>query len=197
MPSCDELDFWAWPDEQMATVEAMAPRIYAVTTGNGPDGRAPRMWRNAQAGKGRYLAIFLPWHVHPDRDQSWYEVNVEQATEPRLARREFAATPEEAFAAPEGIFFERWDPARNARLLLRPALNWETWRAVDFGFHWPACLWIQVSPKGQPLVISRSPSASRWNGRRRSSSTRSASATRHWAWRSPCAAPSAIPPARA
>ena len=151
---CDEIGFWAWPEEQMVTVEAMAQLIYAVTTGNGPDGRAPAMWRNAQAGKGRYKAIFLPWHVHPERDERWYELSVEQATEPRRARREFAATPDEAFAAPEGSYFERWDPARNAPYLLRPARNWETWRAVDFGFHNPACLWIQLSPKGQPAVIS-------------------------------------------
>ena len=151
---CDEIDHWSYPNEQMATIEATAPRIYAVTTGNGPDGRAPVMWRKADAGEGRYMASFLPWHVHPDRDDEWYLRNVTQAAEPRLAQREFAATPEEAFAGPQGCFFERWSPAVNAPQVMPAQHNWETWRAVDFGFHWPACIWVQISPKGQYIVVA-------------------------------------------
>ena len=98
----------------MATIEATAPRIYAVTTGNGPDGRAPVMWRKADAGEGRYMASFLPWYVHPERNDAVVPANVLEAPEPRLAHREFAATPEEAFASPEGVFFERWDPKVNS-----------------------------------------------------------------------------------
>ena len=112
------------------------------------------MWRAAQQGEGRYRALFYHWHLHPHRDQRWYATTVEQATEPRLAHREFAVTPEEAFAAPEGIFFERFDAERNAPGILPPVHNWETWRAVDFGFHNPVCLWIQISPTGQPIVIA-------------------------------------------
>ena len=36
----------------------------------------------------------------------------------------------------------------------KPQHNWTTWRAVDFGFHWPACLWVQESPSGQPIVVA-------------------------------------------
>ena len=111
----DEIDFYQYPAEQMATIEATAARIYAVTTGNGPDGRAPEMWRRAQAGEGRYHGVFFPWHLHPDREDEWYLRNVTEAAEPRLAHREFAATPEEAFAAPEGVFFERWMPRSTPR----------------------------------------------------------------------------------
>ena len=150
----DEIDFWSYPNEQMATIEATAPRIYAVTTGNGPDGRAPVMWRKALAGEGRYLATFLPWDVHPDRNATWYQVNVEEAPEPRLAHREFAATPEEAFASPEGVFFERWDAKVNSPGAIAAVHNWQTWRCADFGFHWPAALWVQISPKGQFFVVA-------------------------------------------
>ena len=151
---CDELEFWQWVKEQMATIEAMAPRIYAVTTGNGPDGRAPIMWRNAQKSEGRYRGVFYPWSAHPDRDEEWYVANVVQATEPRLAHREFAASPEEAFAAPEGVYFERFTVAGNASRKIYAQHNWPTWRAVDFGFHWPACLWLQFTPHGQVVVVA-------------------------------------------
>jgi len=151
---CDEIDFWQYTNEQMATIEAMAPRIYAVTTGNGPDGRAPVMWRKALAGEGRYMANFLAWNVHPHRDAEWYQLNVVESPEPRLAHREFAATPEEAFASPEGVFFERWDPKVNSPRAFAAVHNWETWRCVDFGFHWPTCLWVQISPRGQYHVVA-------------------------------------------
>ena len=80
--------------------------------------------------------------------------HVTQAAEPRLAQREFAASPEEAFAAPEGVFFERWSIEQNASRLIYAQHNWETWRAVDFGFHWPACLWLQFTPHGQVVVVA-------------------------------------------
>ncbi len=150
----DELAFWAWPAVQMATIEAGAARICVVTTGNGPDDHAHHMWLKAQAGEGEYTPIFYPWNAHPDRDEEWYRRKVVESAEPRLARREFAANPQEAFAAPEGVFFERWQDERNAPKPFRPAANWETWRCVDFGYHWPACLWVQISPKGQYLVVS-------------------------------------------
>ena len=32
--------------------------------------------------------------------------------------------------------------------------NWPTVRAVDFGYHHPACVWFQLSPEGQPFVVA-------------------------------------------
>jgi hypothetical protein len=150
----DEAAFFPWPGEQLATLEAAAQQMIIVTTGNGPDGPLPTYWRKSQAGEGDYHGIFYPWSVHPGRNQTWYEARVEQAAEPRWTHREFAATPEEAFAAPQGVFFERWDAEINAPRVLRAVHNWETWRCVDFGFHWPACLWLQFTPAGRPVVVA-------------------------------------------
>ncbi len=149
---CDEVGTWQWPEDQMSTIEAGAQRIFVVGTGQGQEGPLPKMWRGSQAGKGRYRSVFYPWHVHPGRDEHWYQINVVESPEPRLASREFAATPEEAFAAPEGIYFQRWSETN--KVAMKPQHNWDTWRAVDFGFHWPACLWIQESPSGQSVVVA-------------------------------------------
>ena len=152
MTIADETAFWEWADEQMTSLDAGAQRLFAVTTGNGPEDYTHRLWRKAVAGEGRWAHVFFPWHVHPDRNDAWYEDNVLQSSEPRLARREFAATAEEAFAAPEGIYFQRWSEIN--KVAAKPQHNWTTWRAVDFGFHWPACLWVQESPSGQPIVVA-------------------------------------------
>jgi hypothetical protein len=150
----DEVEFWDDAALKLETLQPGAQRMVGITTGNGPDGPAPKIWRSSQEGKGRWRAVFFPWSVHPARDEAWYQVNVLEAAEPRLARREFAATPEEAFAAPQGVFFERWDAEINAPHVLSAVHNWETWRCVDFGFHWPACLWVQFSPAGRPVVVA-------------------------------------------
>ena len=150
----DEVEFWDDAGVKLETLQPGAQRMVCITTGNGPDGPAPKIWHRAQEGKGRWRQTFYPWSAHPERDEQWYIANVLEAAEPRLAHREFAATPEEAFAAPEGCFFERYNAAVNAPCRMPAQHNWETWRAVDFGFHWPACLWIQISPAGQYIMVA-------------------------------------------
>ena len=157
----DEFAFWDWPDEQLASLEAGAQRLYAVTTGNGPGDLAETIWRQAEQGLGRWRTVFYPWSAHPQRaaEPDWYRLNVTEAPEPRLAMREYAATPRDAFAAPEGVFFERWGQRNESER--GPERNWPTVRAVDFGRRHPACLWIQSSPAGQPLVVAEFAPAAR------------------------------------
>ena len=151
----DEFCFWTWQSEQLSAIEPGCARIHIVTTGDGPGDFAHKLWKQAVSGDSDWRAVFAPWTAHPGRTQEWYDREVLGSVEPRKARREYAATPDDAFAAPEGVFFERWDPLRNIakpedRL---PVLNWQTERAVDFGYRRPACLWIQTSPAGQPFVV--------------------------------------------
>jgi hypothetical protein len=149
----DEMAFWDWPEEQMASLEAACKILFGATTGNGPGDYTHRTWMNAKAGRGRWKTIFWPWHAHPDRDEEWYRLNVLEATEPRLARREYAATAEEAFAAPDGVYFERFDSTRNTDVVT-VVPNWSTVRCADFGYRHPAAAWIQTSPAGQPFVVA-------------------------------------------
>jgi hypothetical protein len=148
----DEFAFWDWPDEQLAALDSASQRLYAVTTGNGPGDLASTIWEQAERGEGRWKTLFLPWSAHPDRDEDWYRLNVTEAPEPRLAMREHAATPEQAFAAPGGAFFERFTRERNVAKVA-PQSSWKTWRGIDFGFRHPACVWLQEAPSGQLFVV--------------------------------------------
>jgi hypothetical protein len=149
----DEFAFWDWPDEQLNALDSACERLYAVTTGNGPGDLAHTIWDQAERHEGRWKALFIPWHAHPGRDSEWYRLNVTEAPEPRLARREHAATPEDALSAPGGSYFERFTRERNVATV-RPVSGWTTWRGVDFGFRHPACVWVQKSPAGQLFVIA-------------------------------------------
>jgi hypothetical protein len=148
----DEFAFWDWQAEQLAALEAAGARVHLITTGNGPGDMAHKLWLSARGG-GAWKSVFLPWSAHPGRSEAWYAAHVTAAIEPRLAMREYAATPEDAFAAPEGIFFERFCRERNTAELSIVA-NWPTVRAVDFGYHQPAALWLQSSPAGQSFVVA-------------------------------------------
>ena len=58
--------------------------------GKGKRVRCQKMWRLSQARKGRCHSVFYPWHVHPDRDENWYQTNVVDlraaACSPRVRR---------------------------------------------------------------------------------------------------------------
>jgi len=149
----DEAAFWEYVDEQLTALDAACERLHLLTTGNGADDATHRLWMQAQAGRGRWVPKFYPWSTHPDRDRAWYRLNVEEAPEPRLARREYPSTPEEAFASPEGVFFERFDSTRNTADI-EVAPEWRTFRFVDHGYRSPACGWAQQAPSGQLFVIA-------------------------------------------
>lgn len=152
MGFADEFAFWDWPEEQLAAFDAACQWLYGATTGNGPGDIAQTIWTHSQTGIGRWHGVFYPWHVHPGRDAEWYRINVTESPEPRLARREYATTPEDAFESPGGRYFERFTRERNVRKVTAQP-SWKTWRGVDFGFRHPACLWVQKAPSGQLFVI--------------------------------------------
>ena len=149
----DEFCFWDAQAEELSAINPACERIHIVSSGNGAGDHAHQLWRDAERGIGVWRTLFLPWDAHPGRDEAWYAQNVLAAASPRLARREYASSPEEAFAAPEGVFFERFSREGNVAQVSIVA-NWPTYRCIDFGFHYPACAWLQISPKGQWFVVA-------------------------------------------
>ena len=148
----DELAFWPWPAEQIAAMESGCRRLHIVSTGNGEADYFHALWEQAVAGLGDYHPLFVPSTADPRRDADWYRRRVDEAADPELARREHARKPEDAFRSPEGAYFRRFDRERHVQPL-QVVHNWRTWRAIDFGYRHPACLWLQRSPAGQLMVI--------------------------------------------
>lgn len=148
----DEFALYENQGEVLAGAEPACERLHIVTTGQGGGDLTEAIWQAAGRGDGRWRRVFLPWTAHPERDAEWHALNVDQAPEPRRARREYAATPEDAFSSPQGVYFERLDPTRNTADL-PVERHWTTWRLVDFGFRHPACLWMQRAPSGQLLIV--------------------------------------------
>ena len=148
----DEYAFWPWPARQLAAMESGCARLHVVSTGNGADDAFAALHENATAGRGAYRALFIASDADPRRDERWYRINVEEAADPESARREHARCPQDAFRSPEGAYFKRFRSERHVADLAI-VHNWPTWRAIDFGYRHPACLWAQRSPAGQLFVV--------------------------------------------
>ena len=148
----DEFAFWPWPARQRKAMESGCARLDLVSTGNGEGDDFHDTWDLSVQGKGKYHALFIGAGADPRRDAEWFRKNVAEDADPDGAAREYARKPEDAFRAPEGAYFKRFERARNvADVSVQRA--WTTYRAVDFGYRHPACLWAQVAPSGQVFVV--------------------------------------------
>jgi hypothetical protein len=148
----DEYAFWPWPDKQLAAMESGCTRLHIVSTGNGEGDAFQALYENALAGRGAYQTLFISSGADPRRDADWYQRNVTEAADPEAARREHARSPQDAFAAPEGVYFKRFSRERHIKKLEIVA-NWQSFRGIDFGYRHPACLWAQRSPAGQLFIV--------------------------------------------
>lgn len=149
----DEFAYWPWPARQRKAMESGCARLDIVSTGNGEGDDFHETWRLAAEGKGKYHPLFISAEADPRRDAEWFRKNVAEDADPDGAAREYARTPEDAFRAPEGVYFKRFTRERNVAAV-EVTRSWQTFRCVDFGYRHPACLWTQVSPSGQLFVAA-------------------------------------------
>jgi len=151
----DEMAFMPYQEEMWATVKPAAQRITVVSTGYRRSDFFHQLW--VEPHREQFVPVFLRWDADPSRDAAWYEANVTNAIRIRLARREFCADPEEAFASAEGIFFDRFDQKKHANTLIDledlQFRHQPIFRAVDFGLNHVACLWLTLTATGRVVVI--------------------------------------------
>lgn len=148
----DEFAFWPWPAKQRKAMESGCARLDIVSTGNGDGDDFQQTWDLAQQGKGKYHPLFISATADPRRDDEWFRKNVNEDADPDSAGREYARKPEEAFRAPEGAYFKRFNRDDHVKAV-EIQRNWPTWRAIDFGYRHPACLWAQRAPSGQLFIV--------------------------------------------
>jgi len=107
------------------------------------------IWNGAMRGENGFFPVFLPWNVDPRRTLEWYEAT--RRTMPNTYRREYPATPEEAFTAGQGAFFPEWD--YSVHVIPEPGWypprGWRIVAAYDPGYGSRACFkWYAISPEG-------------------------------------------------
>jgi hypothetical protein len=63
-------------------------RAIVLSTPNGVGNFFHKQWKDAEAKKNKFNTIKLPWHLHPERDQSWRDKQTENAKSPKEAAQE-------------------------------------------------------------------------------------------------------------
>lgn len=96
-------------------------RAIVLSTPNGVGGQYHKLYVEAEAGLNEFNAIKLPWDVHPERDQVWFDNESKNMTRKQVAQEllcDFAASGDTFLGANEIEYIisqtqhpiERWGP---------------------------------------------------------------------------------------
>ena len=61
-------------------------RVIILSTPNGVGGQYYKLWTDAEAGLNEFHAHKLPWYVHPERDEKWFENECKQLNKRKIAQ---------------------------------------------------------------------------------------------------------------
>ena len=87
-------------------------QLLMLSTSQGPGGFFFEQWQSANRGQSEFTAVFIPWWARPDRDAEW-EQNERRNWPGDAFKREYPATPEEAWVASEGLVFPTFTEQRH------------------------------------------------------------------------------------
>jgi len=138
----DEFPFWPGQDAAFASAGQSSPCRLVVGT---PYGKANRFAGLRFSGLIKVLSIH--WREHPDKDALWYEQQKKRMSEDEVAR-ELDINYE--LSLRERVF-RNFSHANKGELAWSPGLR--VIRSWDFGYHCPACVFLQIDADGRVLVL--------------------------------------------
>ena len=121
-------------------------------TGNGADDAFAALYENAAAGRGAYRTLFIGSDADPRRNEEWYRTQRHRGGRSRERPARTRPLRRRCLPLSGGRFLQAL-PGRAPRHGSCDRGNWQTWRAIDFGYRHPACLWAQRSPAGQLFIV--------------------------------------------
>lgn len=134
----DEFAHMQWPQQTYSAVQPVVNdggQLIILSTANGEGDPFHTIWQAASKGESPFTPLFLPWTARPSRTPTWYAATASAALSMAEMRREYPATPDEAFSEVTAErFIEHmsiWDACQEDLPLLtdRDALVW----AADAG----------------------------------------------------------------
>lgn len=138
----DEFPFW--PDQHASYASAGQSTPCRLTVGT-PYGKNNRFAELRFSGLVKTLSIH--WRQHPHKDESWYLRQQTRMSEDEVARE----LDINYHLSHQDRVFKNFTPANKAQLNWNPALRLV--RSWDFGYHCPACLFLQIDSEGRVLVL--------------------------------------------
>lgn len=138
----DEHAYHDYAEQNWAAVVAATAngQIISISTANGVDNFFYRLYRDAKEGTNGFHPVFLPYYLHPERDEQWYE-QTRKEYDARLFNQEYPAKDTDAFLLTGDPFF---DPG-----LLQLTASVTTPKNIDDIF---ANLFVLTSEKFAPFI---------------------------------------------
>jgi len=139
-------------------VETNGGQIVICSTSSGPSGDFYALFLASSTTKTRYTPVFFDWRARPGRDAAWYSrESQENLADPLYMKREYPATPEEAFESAEGRIYQLFSAhGESSQKFIRKIelhRDWPLYRGIDFGGVDPfVCLWGAVIPGDGPAL---------------------------------------------
>ena len=98
----------------MPAVETGKGMVVGLSTSAGPSGEFYETYGQAASGKGKFASVFYDWTHRPGRTKAWYKQEKEDnEADPLFMKREYPATPEEAFESAEGRVYPLFPATRS------------------------------------------------------------------------------------
>jgi hypothetical protein len=92
-------------------------KFIGVSTANGMGNTFHQVWTAAEAGENDFTPIFIPWSLHPNRDQAWYDRTRKRYPDQAVFHQEHPSDPVEAFIqSGRPVFDQRYLQTHRARI---------------------------------------------------------------------------------
>ena len=142
-------------------VEIGKGQVVAISTAAQPGDEFHKFWEEANRPGSKYRPVFLHWKEHPDRTDEWYaKEKADNESDPLYMKREYPASPEEAFEYAEGRIYPLFVRSGNFVRSVNLEPSWIRYRGIDWGgVDAFVCLWGCVIP-GDGAALTIDPSCS-------------------------------------
>lgn len=97
------LDEWAHEEHDAEIWAGVLPtistggKLIGISTANGLGNVFHHVWTKAETRDNGFKAIFLPWSMHPERDEAWYAAERQNYPDEAVFHQEYPSDPVEAF----------------------------------------------------------------------------------------------------
>ncbi len=138
----DEFPFWPGQDAAFASAGQSTPCRIIVGTPYGKNNRFAEL-----RFSGQIEVVNIHWSQHPHKDSQWYDTQKTRMSEDELARE----LDINYNLSLKNRVFRNFSHENKAEL--SPLEGVRVVRSWDFGYHCPACLFIQMDADGWLLVL--------------------------------------------
>lgn len=138
----DEFPFWPLQDAAYASAGQSSPCRIIVGTPYGKQNRFAEL-----RFSGSIKTVSIHWKRHPMKDETWYALQKTRLSEDEIARE----LDINYHLSQKDRVFKNFGEQHKAMLTYNPAMR--VVRSWDFGYHCPACLFIQIDADERVLVL--------------------------------------------